>query len=89
MKPGLARADDAPYPGAYLRALTRQNAGSGLVSTLPGMVALIRSLPPNIPTLRKPDKIKADDDEPVTRGGMDTLCRLRRTEARGTGSRER
>src|SRR5262245_10814428 len=44
MKPGLARADDAPYPGAYLRPFPRQSGGAGLVSTLPDMVAFIRSL---------------------------------------------
>ena len=51
MKPGLTRADDAPYPGAYLRPFPRQSGGSGLVSTLPDMTALIRSLLPGGPTL--------------------------------------
>jgi CubicO group peptidase (beta-lactamase class C family) len=58
MKPGLARTDDAPYPNAYLRPFPRQNAGAGLVSTLPDMVALIRSLLPDGPTLLKPDTIE-------------------------------
>jgi CubicO group peptidase (beta-lactamase class C family) len=58
MKPGLTRADDAPYPGAYLRPFPRQSGGSGLVSTLPDMTALIRSLLPGGPTLLKPDTIK-------------------------------
>jgi CubicO group peptidase (beta-lactamase class C family) len=58
MKPGLTRIDDAPYPLAYLRAFPRQNGGSGLVSTLPDMVALIRSLLPGGPTLLKPDTIE-------------------------------
>jgi CubicO group peptidase (beta-lactamase class C family) len=58
MKPGLTRIDDAPYPGAYLRPFPRQNAGAGLVSTLPDMVALIRSLLPGGPTLLKPDTIE-------------------------------
>ena len=57
MKPGLTRLDDAPYPGAYLRPFPRQNGGSGLVSTLPDMVALIRSLLPGGPTLLRPDTI--------------------------------
>jgi CubicO group peptidase (beta-lactamase class C family) len=57
MKPGLTRMDDAPYPGAYLRPFPRQNGGGGLVSTLPDMVALIRSLVPGGPTLVKPDTI--------------------------------
>jgi CubicO group peptidase (beta-lactamase class C family) len=58
MKPGLTRADDAPYPGAYLRPFPRQSGGSGLVSTLPDMVALIRSLLPGGPTLLEPDTIR-------------------------------
>jgi len=58
MKPGLTRIDDAPYPGAYLRPFPRQNAGAGLVSTLPDMVALIRSLLPGGPALLKPDTIE-------------------------------
>ena len=58
MKPGLTRIDDAPYPGAYLRPFPRQNAGAGLVSTLPDTVALIRSLLPGGPTLLKPDTIE-------------------------------
>jgi CubicO group peptidase (beta-lactamase class C family) len=58
MKPGLARADDAPYPGAYLRPFPRQSGGGGLVSTLPDMVALVRSLLPGGPTLLAPGTIK-------------------------------
>jgi CubicO group peptidase (beta-lactamase class C family) len=58
MMPGLTRIDDAPYPGAYLRPFPRQNRGAGLVSTLPDMVALIRSLLPGGPTLLKPETIE-------------------------------
>src|SRR5262245_47473031 len=58
MKPGLTRIDDAPYPGAYLRPFPRQNGGGGLVSTLPDMVAFIRSLLPGGPTLLKPNTIE-------------------------------
>jgi CubicO group peptidase (beta-lactamase class C family) len=58
MKPGLIRADDAPYPGAYLRPVPRQSGGSGLVSTLPDMVAFMRSLLPAGPTLLEPDTIE-------------------------------
>jgi CubicO group peptidase (beta-lactamase class C family) len=57
MKPGLSRTDDAPYPGAYLRPVPRLNGGGGLVSTLPDMVALLRSLLPGGPTLLKSDTI--------------------------------
>ncbi len=58
MKPGLARMDNAPYPDANLRPFPRQSGGSGLVSTLPDMVAFIRSLLPGGPTLLKPDTIE-------------------------------
>src|SRR5437016_8663662 len=57
MKPGLTRTDNAPFPGAYLRSVARLNGGGGLVSTLPDMVALIRSLLPGGATLLKPDTI--------------------------------
>jgi CubicO group peptidase (beta-lactamase class C family) len=57
MKPGLNRTDDSPYPGAYLRPVPRLSGGGGLVSTLPDMVALIRSLLPGGSTLLKPGTI--------------------------------
>jgi CubicO group peptidase (beta-lactamase class C family) len=57
MKPGLTRADALPYPDAYLRPVPRQAGGAGLVSTLPDMVALMRSLLPGGRTLLKPDTI--------------------------------
>jgi CubicO group peptidase (beta-lactamase class C family) len=57
MKPGLTRTDDAPFPGAYLHPVARLNGGGGLVSTMPDMVALIRSLLPGGPTLLKPETI--------------------------------
>ncbi len=57
MKPGLTRTDNAPFPGAYLHPIARLNGGGGLVSTLPDMVALIRSLLPGGKTLLKPETI--------------------------------
>jgi CubicO group peptidase (beta-lactamase class C family) len=59
MKPGLTLLENAPYPGAYLRPVPRFNGGGGLVSTMPDMVALIRSLLPGGPTLLKPETIAA------------------------------
>jgi len=59
MKPGLTRSDDYPYPGAYVRPFARLDGGGGLVSTLPDMVALIRSLLPGGKTLLKPETITA------------------------------
>jgi CubicO group peptidase (beta-lactamase class C family) len=56
-RPGLTRNDAFPYPGAYLQAVPRLNAGGGLVSTLPDMLALLRSLLPGEPALLKPETI--------------------------------
>ena len=58
MKPGLTRADHLPYPQAYLRPVPKLSGGGGLVSTLPDMVALVRSLLPGGPTLLKPETIR-------------------------------
>lgn len=57
MKPGLTRTDNAPFPGAYLKPVARLNGGGGLVSTMPDIIALIRSLLPGGPTLLKPETI--------------------------------
>ncbi len=57
MKPGLTRADDAPYPQAYVRPVPRLSGGGGLVSSLPDMLALLRGLLPGGPTLLKSETI--------------------------------
>ena len=57
MKPGLTRTDAAPYPDAYVKPFPRQAGGSGLVTTLPDMVALVRSLLSGDPTLLKTETI--------------------------------
>lgn len=57
MKPGLSRTDNSPFPGAYLKPVARLSGGGGLVSTMPDMVALIRSLLPGGPTLLRPETI--------------------------------
>lgn len=48
---GLKRQDNAPYPGAYLTPIPRLSGGAGLVSSLPDMLALMRSFMPDGPTL--------------------------------------
>jgi CubicO group peptidase (beta-lactamase class C family) len=58
MKPGLTRTDNAPFPGAYVTPIARLSGGGGLVSTMPDMVALIRSLLPGGKTLLKPETIE-------------------------------
>lgn len=58
MKPGLKRTDDAPYPGAYRQPFARLSGGGGLVSSLPDMLVLIRSLIPGGPMLLKPETVQ-------------------------------
>ena len=57
MKPGLTRLENEPYPEAFLRRFPKLNGGGGLVSSLPDMVALLRSLLPGGSTLLKPETI--------------------------------
>lgn len=58
--PGLRRLAGSPFPGAYLTPVARYSGGSGLVSSLPDMVALVRSLMPGAATaLLRPDSIAA------------------------------
>jgi CubicO group peptidase (beta-lactamase class C family) len=89
MKPGLIRIDDAPYPGAYLRPFPRQNGGAGLVSTLPDMVALVRSLLPGDQTLLKPDTIQLMMTNQLPEGVWIRFPAFGELQGRGTGSRER
>ena len=57
MAPGLKRAADWPYPGAFTVPVPSLSGGGGLVTTLPDMVALLRSLLPGGRTLLKPETI--------------------------------
>jgi len=57
MASGLTRDDHAPYPGAYTPGVPWLSGGGGLVSTLPDMVALLRSLLPGGPTLLRPETL--------------------------------
>lgn len=57
MKPGLTRVDNAPYPGAFVTPVPRLSGGGGLVSSLPDMIALVKSLMPGGDTLLKPETL--------------------------------
>jgi CubicO group peptidase (beta-lactamase class C family) len=53
MLPGLTRIDNSPFPGAFVQDIAFKSGGGGLVSTLPDMLALVRSLiPGGVPLLR-------------------------------------
>lgn len=68
MKPGLTPTDNSPYPGAFLKPVPRFNGGGGLVSTLPDMAALIRSLLPGGATLLKPETLALLTNNPLADG---------------------
>ncbi|MES2070004.1 MAG: serine hydrolase domain-containing protein [Pseudomonadota bacterium] len=60
LQPGLTRLENAPFPGAFLTPVPRLSGGGGLVSSLPDMLALLRSLIPDQaggPTLLQPDTL--------------------------------
>jgi CubicO group peptidase (beta-lactamase class C family) len=85
MKPGLTRTDEAPYRGAYLRPVPMLSGGSGLVSTLPDMVALVRSLLPGGPTLLKRDTIALMMTNQLPTGVWIRFPRLGELRGRGFG----
>ena len=56
--PGLRRLAGSPFPGAYLTPVARYSGGGGLVSSLPDMAALLRSLlPASSSALLRPDTV--------------------------------
>lgn len=57
LKRGLKRVDHSPYPEAYLKPVARLSGGGGLVSSLPDMLALLRSLMPGGAALLRPQTI--------------------------------
>ncbi len=58
MKPGLTRNDDQPYTGAFRNPVPRLSGGGGLVSTLPDMLALVKSLLPGPDQLLKTETLR-------------------------------
>lgn len=54
---GLKRIDHVPYPDAFLKPVERLSGGAGLVSSLPDMLALMRSLMPGGQGLLKPETL--------------------------------
>jgi len=58
LKPGLARADHLPYPGAYLQPRPRLNPGGGLVTTLGDYARLLQVLMTGGAPLLKPQSMR-------------------------------
>lgn len=84
-KPGLRRADDKPYPGAYLKKMPRESGGGGLVSTLGDTVRLVRSLIPGGRTLLRAETIDLMFRNQLPNGLCVQFPNMPRLEHRGFG----
>ena len=84
-KPGLLRADDKPFPGAYTRKLPRESGGGGLVSTLGDTVKFIQSFLPGGPTLLKRDTIELMCRNQLAAGLCVQFPNMPRFESKGFG----
>lgn len=82
---GLTRIDAAPYPGAYLVPVPRLSGGGGLVSTLPDMVALVRSLMPGGETLLEPQTIAQMKTNQLAAGACVRFPRVGEVQGKGYG----
>ena len=85
MKPGLSRIESAPYPGAYLVPVPRLSGGGGLVSSLPDMAALVRSLMPGAETLLKPPTIALMKTNQLRQGLSIRFSRIGEVPGKGHG----
>ena len=84
-KPGLLRADDKPFPGAYLSRLPRESGGGGLVSTLGDTVRFIQSFLPGGPALLKPATIELMCQNQLAAGLCVQFPNMPRFETKGFG----
>ncbi len=84
-KPGLLRADDKPFPGAYLSKLPRESGGGGLVSTLGDTVKFIQSFLPGGPALLKPATIELMCQNQLKAGLCVQFPNMPRFETKGFG----
>jgi len=57
LAPGLRRTDNMPFPQAYVAPVPRLSGGSGLVSSLADMLALMRSFLPGGKALLQPQTL--------------------------------
>ena len=85
LQPGLVRMQGAPYAQAYLRPFPWLSGGAGLVTSLPDMLALLRSLLPDGPTLLKPQTIAWMMRNQLPEGVHINLSRWGRLEGMGFG----
>lgn len=85
MKPGLTRMDTVPWPGAYLKPFPLRMGGGGLATTLPDMVALMRSLLPGGKTLLKPQTLALMMSNQLPQGMNIQFARFGEVRGKGHG----
>lgn len=85
MTPGLTRDDNLPYPGAYRSSVPRLSGGGGLISSLPDMITLIRSLLPDGPTLLRPDTLAMMKQNQLPDGQFIRFARMGPVKGKGYG----
>ncbi|MFK7962891.1 MAG: serine hydrolase domain-containing protein [Burkholderiaceae bacterium] len=83
--PGLVRADDKPYPGAFLTKVPNESGGGGLVMSLGDMVKIVQSLLPGGQSRLKPETIQAMNTNQLPEGMCVAFPNLPRLTWRGFG----
>jgi CubicO group peptidase (beta-lactamase class C family) len=83
--PGLLRADDKPFPGAYTRKMPRESGGGGLVSTLGDTVKFIQSFLPGGTSLLRPGTIELMYRNQLATGMCVQFPNMPRFETKGFG----
>ncbi|OYT94055.1 MAG: penicillin-binding protein [Burkholderiales bacterium PBB3] len=85
MKPGLRPVDTVPWRGAYLQPFPLKMGGGGLATTLPDMVALVRSLVPGGKSVLKPETITAMMTNQLPEGRNIQFARFGEIRGKGYG----
>jgi CubicO group peptidase (beta-lactamase class C family) len=85
MKPGLSPLDTMPWRGAYLQAFPLLMGGGGLATTLPDMVAIMRSLSPGGKSVLKPETIALMMTNQLPEGRNIQFARLGEIRGKGFG----
>ncbi len=83
--PGLVRADDKPYPGAFTTKVPNESGGGGLVMSLGDMVRIVQSLLPGGSSVLKPETIAAMNTNQLPEGMCIQFPNLPRLTWRGFG----
>mgnify|MGYP000573421411 CR=1 FL=1 len=85
MKSGLTRTENSPHLGAFVKPAIKLSGGGGLVSTLPDMIALIRSLLPGGQRLLQPSTLEMANTNQLPQGKNIRFAGIGEMPGRGYG----